>query len=270
MVVKFIIVEGRHDAAFIGRILQANGYKNSKLKIKQYPKFIQGYLVQLFNGSQIEDSTIVEANSQVFLPSSSLSNPSIPGEMIVTFAMGGDSQKDRRIGFIKKLYTNFSNPMFYDGNDTLKIIYNLDADEYGIAVRELQINEELKGIIDPSFPKVSNASWTIFGNIHWGLYVFADFVTGKGKLEDLVLPLIESGKDDLKELVGGFIAKRPTMDYWDTKHKQYDEEKARISVMCQLEISGAANTTLLTKTGLIDDQNLQSGIYKSMYDYLIS
>lgn len=270
MVVKILLVEGRHDAAFIGRILKANGYEDSKLTIGEYPEFIKGYLTKFFEGAHIEDSTIKNVVSNLFLPSSSLSVSSDPNQMLIIFPMGGDAQKDRRRELIRKLYKIFSNPMFQDGRDSLKIIYNLDADEHGIAFREQQVNEELHEIIDSSIPEIHNSSWTPFGGIQWGLYVFTDPFTGKGKLENLVLPLIEDNKKDLKSLVDSFISERPKMNYWNTKYKQYDEEKSRISMMCQMEISGVANTTLLVKTGLIDDRKLQTGIYKAIVDYITS
>jgi len=184
--------------------------------------------------------------------------------------MGGDSQKDRREKFIKTLWTKFSNPMFHNEKEELRIIYNLDADTLGIIEREQQVHEELCRVINPAFPVIHNETWAFYGNIVWGLYVFADAATGKGKLEDLIIPLLKEGKEDLQTVVNDFIEKRPSMNYWDTKYHQYDEDKARISIMCQLEISGAANTTLISKTGLIKDASLQIGIYKSMFDYLTS
>ena len=54
----YILTEGSHDAAFIYRILKANGLKREEKKINEYPKYMANFFLKDLSLSDICESRV--------------------------------------------------------------------------------------------------------------------------------------------------------------------------------------------------------------------
>lgn len=271
MVIRIILSEGPHDAAFLTRVLLANGYGNSKKVIADYPSYISGYLEKLLDASGFDEFSIKTLNSRYDFPHAALCKRESPDDVVILFTMNGDKQVERRKKLIESIYGTYTNPLIKDrfNGDIIKFIFNCDADEKGINVRLSEITDELRSVVANDFPKMEQQKWVISNQVYFGASVFAD-ETGKGKLENLVLPLMVKDKDDYYSEVNQFVACHEGQNMFKGRYFQYDREKALIRIMGQFHISGVNNTVQIEKSCLINDQSiLENPSCKKLFDFIV-
>ena len=271
MVVRIIISEGPHDAAFLARVLLANGFDNSKKIIKDYPRYISGYLEKLLDVSGFDEFSIKTLNSHYDFPHAALCKRDSLDDVVILFTMNGDSQVVRRINLIRGIYETFTSSLIRDKfvGDTIKFIYNCDADEKGIDARLTEITEELRSVIADDFPQMGQQKWVVYNQVYFGATIFSDD-TGKGKLENLVLPLMKKDKEDYFSEVNHFVACHEGKEMFKGRYSQYERAKALISIMSQFHISGVNNTVQIEKSCLINNQHiLDNPSCKQLFDFIV-
>lgn len=256
MTIKIVLSEGPQDAAFLKRVLKSNGMEECKLSIGDYPLVISNYLKGLFNQSNFNGDSVLQARINFFFPAQALQAGN--DEILLLFTTGGKDNHVLRKKIVKDFLSTFGNELAekFTSDCKLKIIFNIDVDNGEISDCENMINSELNEIMK-DFPGVNHMKWVEYHNIGWGLFAFAHPDTGKGRLEDLVIPLIERESGDAINGTRLFIDSIPSFKSLNGKKFKTDKEKALIGIVGQITNSGAANTTIIEKTLLINNQHIQ-------------
>lgn len=278
--IKIIIAEGRHDTAFISRVMKANGYIDPETKVDQIePKFLSDYIMRLFKDLKFSRNLVDMERHRRPVPSFLLSREIEGGkEIALLFASDGvDNFKNvkRIVGyFINKLHNEFGlEEEAQEQVDKYKVIFNADADDKGIDTRIAAINDciqKLKdnilgGKINDAFGGVVNYGKCDYMGVTWGAFISANDA-GFGTLEDFVLPLFEEGREDLCKEVKAFIQKKD--QYKIPQTGKYNEQKIRIGLMGQIDMPGVSNSVLIDQSKMIAEEMLQQGIYEKIGTYI--
>ena len=204
-----VLCEGPHDIAFICKILKSIGFKaNEDLPFHQYPVPINSLLEQEVvkaNVSELKVQTVRE----VFLPSNSLVKDD---NYILLYAAGSDSKILSRSKYVidnlsaliptSEQYSFLSVPQ----NTYLSLICFLDADQKGIKNRLLELNKALEAKSDTELFK--NHSQVInLNKIKIANFIFTGDDNNTGKLEDILIPLMEKQNEIIFEDARGYIEK---------------------------------------------------------------
>lgn len=272
MNVKIIMVEGPHDGAFLSKIMKVNGYKTCGMKISKYePSYIAGFLKKQYQNIALNEPNVQSARQEVLFPSYSLIRNN---ELVLIFNMGGDSRVDKRSKLVSDFITLIRSSMVKSEteNDIVSFVYELDADTVGIEKRLSQVNEEIRDKFDVSPGISKNASYTDTDkdNIRWGAFIFAND-DGMGKLEDIILPMMEEGNEDIAKLAQDFVNRRDNFTLFkSTKAKPTKYPlKARVGVMGQLEKAGSPNATIIDQSSFLTDDKIKaSTICKTIFKFL--
>lgn len=258
MNLKIVMVEGPHDGAFISKVMQVNGYKTCKEPIGDYhPQFIAKYLCGQYKQAPVDQLNLQSVRQQILFPSYSLMNDN---EMILIFQMGGDSRVDRRkklvgdiVSFLKSTMTSEE----ISAEDSITFIYEFDADEAGISERLKQVNEEIIEV-DSAFKGISiNGSYIESQGIRWGAYIFADTL-GKGRLEDIILPMMEKDNDDIAGFAKDLVDRRDSFELFKNVKSTKHPMKARVGVMGQLEKAGSANPAIIEQSSFLTIEKIKN------------
>ena len=191
MDLKILMVEGPHDGAFISKVMQVNGYKTYKKPIGSYsPQFVAKYLIGQYKNAPVDELNLQSVRQQIIFPSYSLVLEE--KEMLLIFQMGGDGREDKRKKLVGDIYGFLRSTITMEelaDSGKITFVYEFDADEDGVDARLQQVTREIKQI-DFAFPGLTaNASYVESNGIRWGSYIFENG-SGKGKLEDIILPMI--------------------------------------------------------------------------------
>lgn len=278
--IKIIIAEGRHDTAFISRVMKANGYIDPETKVNQIePKFLSDYIVELFKDLKFSRNLADMERHRHPVPSFLLSRDIEGGkEIALLFAsdgLGNHKNVTRILSyFINRLHNEFGlEDVARESVDKIKVIFNADADDKGIDVRIASINEciqklkdnTLGGKIKETFAGVGNYGKCEYMGLTWGAFISAND-KGYGTLEDFVLPLFEDGRDDLCKEVEAFVQKKDL--YKIPQTGKYNEQKIRIGLMGQIDMPGVSNSVLIDQSMMIAEEMLQQGIYEKIGTYI--
>jgi len=281
----FILTEGDHDSAFIYRILKANGMKTDhKTAIQKYPAPLKELMINGISSVPIEELNMEVARSR-FMPSYVMQ---ADDNYVSIYRVGGDSQEETRTRFIKSLNKlNFHDP---DAIQALKdtqvsILFFFDADNMGVNKRIEQIQKELK----LSFPeseaeninKLVNKEILLVENINTGGFIFTEKNKDIGKLEDILIPLMEKENNDIFDKAREFLSIHESTQLFKGKLK-YDNEgivkvngqdyynkKSLIGTAGQLQFSGTSNTVCISKADYLNDDKIKSNeTCKDVYNFI--
>jgi len=252
-----VLCEGPHDVAFLTKILKSNGYKsNDNKKIGEYPVPYNNLLENEAKKIDINGLNIQELRS-VMLPTSTLINND---SQLFLYAVGGDTRKDKR----QKLLTEINSFIaktegeyeILPINTKLAVLYFLDADEKGEKVRFAEVTSELKEIFDEfDDSEFGEKPIALFENkLTIGAYIFKEKGNDRGKLEDILLPLMKNGNDEIfdeaESYIGThFVKKR-------AKGKKFNKEKSIIGIAGQLQKSGGSNVVCIAQTDYLRDDKI--------------
>ena len=274
----FILTEGDHDSAFIYRILQANGMTtNHKTAIKDYPIPLNELIKSGISDTPIEELNMEVARSK-FLPSYIMQKDD---NFVTIYRVGSDSKEKIRTDFIKSVNAlNVSDP---DAIQTLtetqiSILFFFDADDKGVGHRIEQIKKELK----LSFPKseeenidkLANKEIFLVEDINVGGFIFTKPDNDNGLLEDILIPLMKQGNDDIfdsaekfleihenTELFKGKVEYDPTVTIKKKiSGKKYSQKKSLIGTVGQLQMSGKSNTVCISDADYLNDAKIKSDV----------
>lgn len=258
MNLKIVMVEGPHDGAFISKVMQVYGFKPCKDPIGDYqPKFIAEYLGKQYKKAPVDQLNLQSVRQQILFPSYSL----IQGDIqLLIFHMNGDRRADRREKLTGELCRFIHSSMTSEAlgaDDKITFVYEFDADEIGIDGRLSQTNEEIRRI-DPECPEITeNGNYVESKGVRWGAFVFANN-NGKGKLEDIILPMMEMGNEDVAVNAKDFVDKRDSFTLFQGRKPMKYPQKARVGVMGQLEKEGCAIPAIIEQSSYLTNEKIKS------------
>ncbi|MCG8894598.1 hypothetical protein G1K73_12695 [Tenacibaculum finnmarkense] len=271
----FILTEGDHDSAFLYRILKANGFTSYSVKIKDYPAPLNSFLQTDIINVSIPEVKVQQARTR-FLPYYVMQKGD---NLIFIYSIGGDSKNEIRTALVSAL--NAFNIDDEDDlaiqalpNTTMSVLYFFDADDKGTDFRVAQIIEEIK----PAFPKFkfeenSNYNASAFYQIEdlkIGAYIFREVEEDKGMLEDIMLPLMQDGNEDVFLAAETFLTTNTTCTLFKDKLKydetetvlkkvnkqKYSHRKSIIGTIGQLQKSGKSNTVCISDADYLNKDKI--------------
>jgi len=283
----FILTEGDHDSAFIYRILKANGTETKhKVPIKDYPFPLNELIKNGIPSAPIEELNMEVARSR-FMPSYIMQKDN---NIISIYRVGGDSKDTIRINFIKSI-----NALNIPDSDAIQamedvqvsILFFFDADDKGVDKRIEQIKKELK----QSFPEIEaknidnliNKEIYLVEDINIGGFIFTELKKNTGLLEDLLIPLMRQGNDDIFDAAEKFLDIHETTTLFNGKIKydetgavkmkvnreKYAHKKSLVGTVGQLQVSGKSNTVCISDADYLNDEKIRSNTScKDIYNFI--
>ena len=273
MIVKIVMCEGPHDTAFVSRILRVLGCGNDKTRIGEFPDYLTKFLKKQYT-PDVETYPIYDVRGKTIIPNYGLNyNDEI---LFLLYNMGGDSKKVNRhkmVSYFLNLFkTEMTNPARLGFE--LHLIYEFDADKDGRDKRLDRLNDEIREMM-PDFPGVGHGEYRNHGNITWGAYIFSAPDSDKGKLEDIVLPMMHKDNDDVFVDIEQIVSKREEYELYHRHKKKldkdgWDKDKAMIGMAGQLHKYGNANAAIIEQSCLIiDDQILANKSCREIGEFLL-
>ena len=267
----YILTEGTHDAAFVYRILKTNGFSTYNELIKDYPQPLNDFLSRDILNVSIPEVKIQEARSR-FLPAYVMNRDD---NLILIYSIGGEIKVDIRISLIKAL--NALNEPDRDAiqvipDTSISVLYFFDADNLGTEARMNQVIKECKKV----FKKVDfkenydPAEFHLFEDIQVGAYIFTKPDTDEGMLEDVLLPLMRDGNDDIFQAAEDFLAINHTCNLFKdslelegtgqilkVNGEKYSHKKSLVGTVGQLRKSGKSNAVCISDAEYITDAKIK-------------
>lgn len=278
-----ILCEGPHDVAFIARILKGIGFKsNETTKIGKYPKPFDQLIVTEASKTNIEQLNLTEVRRNL-LPTSCLKRDDT---YIFLYSLEGDGKKDPRMRILKELRSFITEEGEYERlpiDTDLSILYFFDADEKGIASRLEDINSEimeaLPEIQEPPFK--SNGDSFMVSKLKTGAFIFSDNASDKGKLEDILIPLMRLGNEESFDAALHFLTSQYDEDRLfklrlkidantaivtesrsekARDKEKYDEKKSLVGAVGQLQRSGKSNVVCISDCDFISLDKIRNNV----------
>jgi len=268
----YILTEGSHDAAFLYRILKTNGFSTYNKLIKDYPEPLNAFLARDILNVSIPEVKVQEARTR-FLPSYVMNRED---NLVLIYSLGGESRSDIRIALVKAL--NALNEPDEDAiqafpDTSISVLYFFDADNLGTDARMTQVINECK----VAFPKITfedsydSKEFHLFEDINVGAYIFRKDEADEGMLEDVLLPMMQDGNDDIFEAAESFLATNHTCTLFSTSLKidaggnikkvnghKYAHKKSLVGTVGQLQKSGKSNTVCISDTDYLTDAKINA------------
>lgn len=265
----FVLTEGDHDAAFIYRILKANGFSTYSRKIGEFPPPLNNFLQADIKNITIPDVKIEVAKVR-FLPNEVLYKED---NLILIYTLGGDSVAQLRVSLIKTLNSfNIQDPDALQAAPEIDIsvLYFLDADNKGIASRLSQIKNELKEVFGMAeLPaEVINNELVEIEDMSFGTHIFTKQGMDEGMLEDILIPLMEQDNDDIFNAARGFLSIHEATKLFKGKltydgtvikkvnRQKYADKKSLVGTVGQLQKSGKSNTVCIRDADYLSDEKI--------------
>jgi hypothetical protein len=278
-----ILCEGPHDVAFIARILKASGFKsNETTKIGKYPKPFDQLLVNEASKTDIEQLNLTEVRRNL-LPANSLNRDDV---YIFLYSLEGDGKKEPRMRILKELRSFITEEGEIERlpiATSLSILYFFDADDKGIDRRLEEINSELREALPEiqEHPFKSNGDSFMVSKLKTGAFIFSDNTNDKGKLEDILVPLMRLGNEPNFDAAHHFLSSQYDDDRLfklrlkiDANNavvtesrsvkardkEKYDEKKSLIGAVGQLQRSGKSNVVCISDCDFISLEKIRSNV----------
>lgn len=264
------LCEGPHDVAFICKILKSSGFvSNETTKIREFPSPMAALMAQDIVKSNMEELNIQQIRQNV-LPINTLRKED---NFVFLYSMGGDGKRNARQDILSKIKAVVREPGEIKKESLpvgteLSLVYFFDADLRGINTRLAEIIAEIRTIITtlPDTAFSANGDYGTYEGIKLGTYIFSGVDNNTGKLEDILIPIMKSGNDDIFDnaetylnthfdktrtfpfkftIVNNMVTENRSIRGRDT---DFDRKKSIIGVTGQLQRSGKANTTYISDT----------------------
>ncbi|MBL4586750.1 MAG: hypothetical protein JKX84_06815 [Flavobacteriales bacterium] len=200
------------------------------------------------------------------------------------FSMGGDGKKEPRKQILSELKgfvpEDIDGEILRFSTDTrLSMLYLFDADSKGIDDRLSAVKSEIQEVFNShqvdSFAK--NGSSIVVNSIKIGSYVFSEEDTGKGKLEDILIPMMKKGNERVFQNAENYLTENSD----ETRHfplkikisdngditeerssrnqdKTFDLKKSVIGTVAQLQRSGATNTVCISHSDYLTLEKIRN------------
>lgn len=260
--ISVALCEGKHDIAYISKILYANGYSEYKKRIKDYPKPLDELFVGNFGKEEIGDKKINSFSNTSLIPSVVVKKDD---DFVIFHDMQGDTTTEQRYAVmnqyrILKMDNDFMTEITSEITDLEYLVF-YDADDLKVEGRVQFIKDKFCDKYDIKPEDVNHGSKIVGGDFAFGCYIFHDESTLKGTLEDEVLSLMEQENIDLFKCAKGFVETN-RLDIDRTKEYKVDsdryiksskfkEKKAILGISGQLQFSGSNNSMIILKSDYI-------------------
>ncbi|MCP2026179.1 hypothetical protein L1276_001319 [Flavobacterium sp. HSC-32F16] len=271
-----VLCEGPHDVAFLVKIIKSEGFKNiDNLKISEFPTPIDLLLKSEVSKSNIEDLNLQEVR-QALLPTNALLKDN---KYLFFYSLGGDGKKNLR----SKIVLDFLS--FVPNNEEItvtpldtsfSILYFFDSDEKGVESRVSELNKEIEEILNEK-PFNSHKETKKIKDIKFGSFVFSGDDNNKGKLEDILLPLMVLNNEDIFSNAHHFLSDHFNDDRLFPlkmeiendvlvekradklkKKLKYDSSKSIIGTVGQLQKSGSSNVVCISQTDYLTLEKIRN------------
>jgi len=269
--------EGRHDIAFLSRILNISGFKSYGKKLKNFPSPLNKQYEKELMSKNISDSKLgFQTNYKV--PADAL----YKGDTLALFHdLGGDGKIAERkeiLSMYQKLIGKSEEDEFSSKFDmSFRFIYFFDADNIGIKPRVDALNNELGLSINIEHDKILKID-----GYEWGCYIFHKDENG-GDLEDILVDLMTKDNESIfksctKYLSTNLISDERRKEYICTEEcesykssSKFKIKKSLISVAGQLQFSGMSNAVIISNSDYIKKNDLEENIHcvniKNLFSY---
>jgi len=262
------LLEGPHDAAFISRILKENGFTTTKKIIKDLPSPLNLYLSnpKSFQSALVEDMKIGTVQ-QSFFPKEVLEKGD---NTVVLFSTGGVTKTEVR----NKIITQFNAVKVAENSGeannekglSISVLFLLDAEEEGLAIRLAAIAKEISDAmnVELAAATITNGGFVKIDDIDFGAFVFTKPATEKGRLEDVLLPLMQQANEPVFEDATTFLSKINSYALFTGKtnnadvkqitkvdKQDFNFEKSLISTAGQLQTSGKSNVQVIRESSYL-------------------
>lgn len=275
---KIIVVacEGQHDIAFITRILVAYEFSIINDKIKDFSFPFNYKFKNIAESMVIADRKLGYQNPNYLLPSVALSYGD--DKIVFMHNLSGDGRPAER----RELIENYSS--LVGGDDftsdlgfSFRFLFFFDADNIGVSARLDAIKDELN-IASP----LLNGDILSYGdNNEVGCYIYHDYNSEEGVLEDLLLNYFSNKDDSLNSSINDFFSAN-NLEAERTKEFVYKDgaeiykgsskfhpKKSKLNLFGQLQFSGMNNSVIIAKSDFIRksdlDGCLQSNAIRDMF-----
>lgn len=267
-----LLTEGDHDAAFIYRILKANGFPKFSKKIKDFPPPLNELFAKDILNVSIEEVNIQQAKSR-FLPTNIMQKDK---NLILIYTIGGDSKSEIRIKLISvfsDLLSNDKDQIQVIKDSEISFLYFFDSDNKGVSKRLNEINAELKVVYKSVFSLgfTKNTEIIEINEIKFGAYIFTEKGKDVGKLEDVLVPLMEKDNEDIFKAADNYLSIHGNTNLFKNKiqyradksiHKVYDDvfhyKKSLIGTVGQLQKSGKSNTVCISDAEYLNEVKIKA------------
>jgi hypothetical protein len=254
--IGIVLCEGAHDVAFLSTILKSVRFsgKSDTTILSKFPKPMNDYIINEIKKSNIEDIKFDQIRNSL-IPTATLLREQCH---IFLYSLGGDSKKELRQKILKEIIGLIPESI-EEGNgmeeiikssDAIKIsfIYFFDADNLGVKERINQINQEIEEISGIK-PISEHSTFGEVNGLNVGAFIFTGDDDNTGKLEDILLPMMESGNEGIFNDASTYI----DTHYDDSRSKKnnYNRDKAKIGIAGQLQKSGMTNAVIISQTDYI-------------------
>lgn len=262
MKTTILLCEGVHDTAFLSKILKSNGCIVSRWKIVEYPHYLRNFISERVKLNSVDDLNLSELRTggRVIPSHALLKNEEM---LFLLFSLNGDSTKEIRREIIHDFDTVYNEQISKEivKGEELSIVFVYDADNDGVEKREKEVTDDLGLILSIDDFKIKNESYISTRNVRYGLYVFHEEDKNTGRLENMILPLVCKGHEDLYSCVSDIIKNVKSYAGYTKPVKHPD--KAAIGMMGQLDKEGSAipaiidQSFLLTKDKILENSQCQ-------------
>ena len=263
------LCEGPHDVSFICKILKSNGFlSNESLKISQFPQPMDRLMAQEVVKTDVEELNLQEVRKG-FLPTHTLQKSEA---YVFLYSMGGDGKRESRQAILNSLAISvrkigeIKKERIPDDTE-LSVLYFFDADTQGIPARLAQVNVEVREVLTAIQADIftANITYSLYEGIKLGCCVFTGTDNATGKLEDILVPLMRDGNEDIFNDAGAYLQKHfsdarlfplklnaaanPITEARSNRQGdkfKYDQNKSLVCVAGQLQKSGTANTVCIS------------------------
>lgn len=261
-----VLCEGPHDVAFIVKLLKAIDFRsNENLKINDFPLPINNLLKMEVVKSNVEDLNLQEVR-QGLLPINTLEKNST---FIFLYSLGGDKKTIPRKKIIKDFLSFIPNDgeiRSFPSDTQLSILYFFDSDDKGVKKRIDEINSELEEITGIK-PFENHKEVKIINQIKFGSYIFTSNESNFGKLEDILIPLMKVGNEEIFDNAIKYIEEHHDIERG--KSRDFDKDKSTINIVGQLQKSGSSNVVCISQTDYLSKEKiLGDSLCIDIIDYL--
>lgn len=273
MAKQFVVVfcEGNHDVMFLYRVLKTHGYKSYNRKLKEFPYPLNEFLINEVQQTSVEELNLEQARVRL-IPTEVLSKDD--DKLIIMYAMGGDSKSIQRkqiIDTLSAIVTDDPEAIQVVSDVNISLVYFFDADKRGVVKRVEEINKEIGETIKKDFePLTKHCDVTQISNLKIGVFIFTKAESDEGKLEDLILPMMESENEEIFEAARQFLNLNQTVPLFRdhltrdesgaiTKvlKKDFDLKKSLIGITGQLQISGKPNGVYIRESAFLNENKIK-------------
>lgn len=266
----FILCEGPHDIAFLGRLLKAADVERYKAALDEYqPRSLREFLIGRFKRRDVSGgrfrstSTIVLENPPILEAAYKLDDPE---RLLLFHRCVGENQKVANRQFLSDLVLLAQNGAPDVGIPSFSVIFVCDADDAGVDGKIAALRSDYGDVLEPVLPSfrelIANAPDKIVrcGDFSAGCCVFTSSGKTTGTLEDVVYPLLYQGISARLDDAQKYVATHGVSgtEVARGKNPSAKKQKAALTIAGQIDSPGYALSVVLRDTPAFDDDLLRA------------